>query len=100
MKRERIREALLDVWGHQACRNPADWPDTLERFMKAGGGKWPRAALKPAVDEAVEALFLRGNATDKGAGITDDEVWRAFSRLDPEHRGTLAQWLRDEGARS
>jgi hypothetical protein len=103
---QRTRKLLLQTWGEQACRNLADWPDTLaallrdrphdERDFDEDGqlkerAKYPKGSLQPWVDDATRTLcvaFANGAPDDPVAS-----VWRAFSKLDREHCGRLADRL-------
>jgi hypothetical protein len=91
-----VRALLLETWGAQACRRPADWPDVLGRLLKSGvglSGGMTRTSMKDAVDDAVIALAA---AFDANAPLPDDPsrvVWRAFTKLDHVHCRLLAQRL-------
>ena len=55
---DQVRLELLAVWGRQACQvRPDDWPQVLQRLLRAGGSEHSRrAAMAPAVEEAVAKL--------------------------------------------
>ena len=86
-----VRELLLDEWGKQACRNPADWPGVLRALMRDGGGPDvnKRCSMAPAVDLAVERLTaLFEGAPPANPGLA---VRRAFWKLDRAHAEALAR---------
>jgi hypothetical protein len=103
---QRVRELLLRTWGEQACRNPANWPDTLESLLRGRPhdardfdehghlkerARYPRSSLLPAVDEATRTLtaaFARG-VPDEPATV----VWRAFSKLTRDSCARLTERL-------
>jgi hypothetical protein len=77
-----ICKLLLLVWLEQACRRPADRPETQDRLL----AKWT-----PLVNEAIAEL-----AKVFSTAVPDDPalaVWLAFPRLDREHCARLATLL-------
>jgi hypothetical protein len=78
-----IRKPLLLIWLEQACRRPADRPETQDRLL----AKW-----MPLVNEAVAEL-ARLFSADVLPADPVHAVWRAFPRLDREHCTNLAALL-------
>lgn len=77
MDRDRIRTLLLQVWGEQACQNPAHWPDALARLRVARPNL--RGSITPWIEHAVATI---GAQLDAGKQLTGEDVWCAFPKLD------------------
>ena len=92
MTPEAVREALLAIWGEQACRKPDDWPKALRGLMKdTGSGDTKRASYKPRLDHAVATLteaYSTGLPRD-GAAL----VWQVFPMLTRTNCARLAARL-------
>jgi hypothetical protein len=78
----KVREVLLAVWLEQACRRPADRPETQEEMLLRWGTR---------VDEAVAKLA--DAFRDVPPADPAREVWRAFPLLDRAHCAQLATLL-------
>jgi hypothetical protein len=78
----KVRELLLAVWLEQACRRPADRPETQERILLRWGTR---------VHDAVAELanVFRDMPPADPARV----VWRAFPLLDRDHCAQLATLL-------
>jgi hypothetical protein len=80
---EVVREVLLQIWSEQACRNPAHWPETVERLTANG-------KMQRAIDacQVIAAAFTDGSPDDPY-----DVIWRAFPLLDAKHRARFVDRL-------
>jgi hypothetical protein len=94
---ETVRELLRTVWMQQACMRPTDRDRVFDALMKDssppadGTTRYKRASLRPSFDSAVDTLvraFANGPPADPIG-----TVWRAFPRLDKQHREKLAELL-------
>jgi hypothetical protein len=103
---QQTRDALFEIWGQQACQNPAHWPEALENLLRGripderdvdeeGNLKektrYPSGGLRRYVDEATRALtqaFV--NQVPVNPPIT---VWRIFPKLTKANCARLADRL-------
>jgi hypothetical protein len=87
MWRVAVRTHLYKVWGEQACHNPAQWPDVLERILAKKDHGWH---LAPEVDKAVEALAVLYESRPNPKAI---DIWRCWPKLNKNRCEQLAELL-------
>jgi hypothetical protein len=115
-----VRDALLEIWGMQACQNSDDWPFVLAALLKASlppieedadltdsevrelqekrskralirpRKRYRRGSYAPRVNEAVTALAKLCN---NGAPLDAHIVWRLFPAFTLESCQRLADRL-------
>jgi hypothetical protein len=107
LTQDRVRDAMIDCWARQSCRNPADWPGVLTRLIggrdltehEAAEGINPARLIATGGGAYAERLSLAiaGLTEAFGSGAPQDDptgtVLRAFPPFSRETAAEVAARL-------
>ena len=89
MTEEKVRELLFLIWGDQACRIPAHWPDVKWRLLERRNDGYDDGAHLDATCTKLAQAFSAEQPPADPAIV----VWQAWPKLTRDNSRALATLL-------